>query len=202
MMTRMMISLAVAAAAAPMAMAAPQQALQAKLATVSAFEAAFRQVVTEPDGTVLQEGQGSLAMAVPNRFAWHQTAPEQSVILSDGEAVYLYDPLLEQVSIYALEDATGQTPLSLLSSDDASAWDDYQVAQQGDCFTLTPNDPETIQSMAICFDGSAIERVTLVDGQQVTTTMDLSQFRKGPVDEGRFHFSPPEGTLVDDQRNP
>ncbi|MBY5920336.1 outer membrane lipoprotein chaperone LolA [Ferrimonas balearica] len=201
MINRWILSMAVAVAA-PMAMAAPQQALKAKLATVPAFEAEFSQVVTESDGTVLQEGQGTLAMAVPNRFAWHQNSPEESVILSDGKDVYLYDPMLEQVSIYALTDATGQTPLSLLSSDDEEAWEAYQITQQGECFTLTPNEAETIQSMAICFDGDAIEKLSLVDGQQVTTTMDLSQFRNGPLDDGRFHFAPPEGTLVDDQRNP
>ncbi|MBW3163320.1 outer membrane lipoprotein chaperone LolA [Ferrimonas balearica] len=196
------LTLALGVLVAPLAMAAPQQALQAKLAQLPEFEAQFEQVVTDPDGTLLQQGQGSLAMAVPNRFAWHQQAPEESVILSDGEDVYLYDPLLEQVSIYDLQDATGQTPLSLLSSNDEAEWAAYEVSQNGDCFTLTPTDADGIQTMAICFDGDAIESLSLVDGQQVETRMTLSRFHTGPLEQGRFTFAAPEGTLVDDQRNP
>ncbi|MBY6185588.1 outer membrane lipoprotein chaperone LolA [Marinobacter hydrocarbonoclasticus] len=202
MMKKTMISLAVATLASPMALAAPQDVLQARLAQLPEFEARFSQVVTDTDGTVLQTGEGQLAMAVPNRFSWHQSVPDESLILSDGDAIYLYDPLLEQVSIYSLTETTAQTPLSLLSSNDSEAWAAYQVSQQGECFTLTPKAAENVQSMAICFDGEAIESLALVDGQQVKTTMDLTQFQSGPLSSDRFHFAPPDGTQVDDQRNP
>ncbi|MBY5991677.1 outer membrane lipoprotein chaperone LolA [Ferrimonas balearica] len=187
---------------APTDSEAARAALQAKLAALPQFEAQFTQTVTDFDGTLLQEGEGQLAVAVPQRFSWHQMVPEESLILSDGEAVYVYDPMLEQVSIYALMEATGQTPLSLLASDDDAAWAQYQVSQSAQCYELTPLEAQEIARMTVCFEGERIDTLSLTDSQSVTTTMALAQFSAAPLAADRFQFTPPQGTLVDDQRTP
>lgn len=175
--------------------------LQQRVGALPHFQAEFQQVVVDQEGQTLQQGEGSLAVATPDQFRWHQVQPEESLILSDGQVVYVYDPLLEQVSLYGVDQALVQSPLSLLSDLDPEAWEQYQISQQGDCYRLEPKEAQGIQAMSLCFQQDTISTLALEDSQGLTTTMTLTQFSQAEPDNATFTFEPPEGTLIDDQRS-
>lgn len=37
-------------------------------------------------------------MKRPNLFNWHMTSPDESVLVSDGQTLWFYNPFVEQVT--------------------------------------------------------------------------------------------------------
>ena len=67
--------------------------LKQKLTGVSLFSAKFAQTVYDSKGKELQKASGTLLVQRPNRFNWHTTTPDESLIVADGKDVWVYDPL-------------------------------------------------------------------------------------------------------------
>lgn len=42
-------------------------------------------------------------MKRPNLFNWHMTSPDESVLVSDGQTLWFYNPFVEQVTATAEE---------------------------------------------------------------------------------------------------
>ena len=112
--------------------------LQGRLNKVNSFHANFSQTVTSADGAAVQEGEGELWLKRPNLFNWKTTSPDESALISDGKTLWFYNPFVEQVTATWLKDATGNTPFILITRNDTSDWDKYDVLQKGDDFELTP----------------------------------------------------------------
>ena len=48
-------------------------------------------------------GEGELWVKRPNLFNWHMTSPDESVLVSDGQTLWFYNPFVEQVTATAEE---------------------------------------------------------------------------------------------------
>ncbi|GAL12260.1 outer membrane lipoprotein carrier protein LolA [Vibrio astriarenae] len=127
------------------AFAGAQQELSERLSISDGFSADFTQVVTSPEGDVVMEGEGTVEIARPSLFRWTTTLPDENVLVSDGQSIWYYSPFIEQVSIFWQEQAAAQTPFILLTRDQESDWDNYQVSQQQDVFTLVPTSQDVNQ---------------------------------------------------------
>jgi outer membrane lipoprotein carrier protein len=68
-----------------------------QLSSVNVFSATFAQTVYDSKGKELQRA-GGLLVQRPNRFNWHTTSPDESLIVADGKDVWVYDPFVEQVT--------------------------------------------------------------------------------------------------------
>ncbi|WP_076585277.1 outer membrane lipoprotein chaperone LolA [Vibrio ostreicida] len=184
-------------------MAAPKDELSQRLQIADGFTANFTQQLISPEGDMLTEGQGQVEIARPSLFRWTTTAPDENVLVSDGQSLWYYSPFIEQVSIYSQEQATQQTPFVLLTRNRVSDWDNYRVAQKGDMFTLTPTAADSnqgqfklnINTKGVVKGFSVIEQ----DGQQSTFKFNEVKLVKPSAE--RFTFTIPEGVEVDDQRN-
>ncbi|TKB48885.1 outer membrane lipoprotein chaperone LolA [Ferrimonas sediminicola] len=197
-MTRILL---VAALLPALAHAGAEENLKQKLAKLKQFQAGFSQQVFDDQGNLIQEGRGRLAVSAPDRFRWQLTAPEESLVVADGNAVWVYDPLMEAVSIYRQDDAIAQTPLTILTRTDAEAWDQYRFSEQGQCFTAEPKSEDShVRMMSVCFDGERIASLAMVDSQAVRSEFALSGFTSEGVAMSEFRFTAPEGTEIDDQR--
>ncbi|SHG84371.1 outer membrane lipoprotein chaperone LolA [Ferrimonas marina] len=174
-------------------------ALQQRLAALSQFSAEFEQQAFDFDGQLVQESQGLIALQAPLRFAWEQSEPEPLTLVSDGEAVWYFDPFVEQVTVTPVEQALAQTPLALISSQDSALWAQWQVSKVDGCYQLVQKEQPEI-TMGICFSGEAIESLTLTDAQGTKTVMSLKAFSDQPVAAERFVFEPADGVFIDDQR--
>ncbi|MGL9720206.1 outer membrane lipoprotein chaperone LolA [Symbiopectobacterium sp.] len=176
--------------------------LQSRLNKVNSFHATFTQKVTGAEGTAVQEGQGELWLKRPNLFNWKTTAPDESVLISDGKTLWFYNPFVEQVTATWLKEATGNTPFMLITRNDASEWGQYNVRQQGDDFELTPKAAKgNLKQFAINVNASGTIKsfvATEQDGQRSSYTLQNQQ--NGAVDSSKFTFTPPKGVTLDDQR--
>ncbi|KHA61258.1 membrane protein [Vibrio variabilis] len=184
-------------------LAAPKDELNQRLQKTEGFSADFTQQVTSPDGDLVMEGEGSVEISRPSLFRWTTTMPDENVLVSDGKSLWYYSPFIEQVSIYWQEQATEQTPFVLLTRNRQSDWENYNVSQQGDVFTLVPTAVDSNQGqfkLEIDAKG-AVKGFSVIeqDGQQSAfkfANIDLTK----PKAE-RFTFAIPQGVEVDDQRN-
>lgn len=177
--------------------------LKQKLAGVSLFSAKFTQVVYDSKGKELQRAGGDLLVQRPNRFNWHTTTPDESLIVADGKDVWIYDPFVEQVTALKLKDAVLNTPFVLIAGNDDSLWKNYDVTQQGDVYTVTSrNSDELIASFRITFDRqNNINRFDVKEAQGQWSEFVLSSFNRKPVLKGNeFVFKVPKGVALDDQR--
>lgn len=176
--------------------------LQQRLGKVKSFHASFTQKVTDASGSSVQDGEGELWVQRPNLFNWHMTAPDESVLISDGKTLWFYNPFVEQVSASWLKDATSNTPFMLIARNQASDWQQYNIKQQGDSFELTPKNPAgnlkhftiNVSTAGTINQFSAVEQ----DGQRSSYSLKAQQ--NGAVSADKFTFTPPKGVTVDDQR--
>ncbi|SDH05796.1 outer membrane lipoprotein carrier protein [Vibrio xiamenensis] len=185
------------------ALAAPKDVLNQRLQLTDGFSADFAQTVTAPDGEVVMEGKGKVEIARPSLFRWTTTEPDENVLVSDGKTLWYYSPFVEQVSIYWQEQATEQTPFVLLTRNRASDWDNYNVEQQGDVFTLTPTAADSNQGQfKIEIGAKGVVKgfgVIEQDGQKSQFSFDHVSLKTPSKD--RFTFVVPKGVEVDDQRD-
>ncbi|MGL6542529.1 outer membrane lipoprotein chaperone LolA [Aeromonas hydrophila] len=177
--------------------------LKQKLAGVSLFSAKFAQTVYDSKGKELQRAGGDLLVQRPNRFNWHTTSPDESLIVADGKDVWVYDPFVEQVTALKMKDAVLNTPFVLIAGNDNSLWKNYDVTQEGDVYTVTSrNQDELIASFRITFDRqNNISRFDVKEAQGQWSEFTLSNFNRKPVLKGNeFVFKTPAGVALDDQR--
>jgi outer membrane lipoprotein carrier protein len=181
----------------------PKQELAQRLAINHGFSAQFEQVVKSADGELLSQGTGKVDITRPSLFRWETFAPDDNLIVSDGKTVWYYTPFVEQVSIYNQDQATAQTPFVLLTRNDEKDWQQYNVTQQGDRFTLTPVATDSNQgSFHIAIDKQGNVQgfdVEEQDGQ--STQFTFNHIKLETPEPALFTFKVPEGVEIDDQRN-
>lgn len=178
-------------------------ALKKKLASIRQFSAHFEQQVVDAQGKPLQNGSGEMVLQRPDRFRWEAKKPDDNLIVSDGKAVWLYDPFVEQVTVMSLSKAVVNTPFLLISSTDDKIWNNYLIDQDGSAFTITSKQKDQrIESLRMVFDNqNHITRMEVNEAQGQRSEFTLSSFNANPVIKSdTFNFKTPEGVMVDDQR--
>jgi outer membrane lipoprotein carrier protein len=179
--------------------------LMNKLASLEYFSAAFNQQVLDADGNELQSAAGTIAVKKPNLVHWNTAEPDESVIVSDGDTLWFYDPFVEQVSAYLLEEALLNTPILLLTSSDVALWQHYSVSSiDENNYLIHANDNNAqVKTLELNFkEGShELKSFTILDATGQLSAFNLSKFddKKSPKNS-LFTFNIPEGVQLDDQR--
>ncbi|UXI00327.1 outer membrane lipoprotein chaperone LolA [Photobacterium sp. TY1-4] len=185
------------------AWANPQQELSTRLGKVNAFSADFQQKVVSPEGDLLVEGEGDVAITRPNLFRWNTELPDENLLISDGKTLWYYSPFIEQVTAMWLNDATEQTPFVLLTRNSAADWAKYHVVQTADTFTLTPKDPTSSMGkfvVTVAKNGQ-VRSFSVVEQDGQRSNFTFSRFSTRQPSRDLFTFTPPTGVELDDQRN-
>lgn len=174
--------------------------LQERLSKINGFYGAFEQIVKTKEGELIQEGKGQLWLKRPYFFNWQMKTPDEISIISDGQTVWMYTVMLEQVTAMNLKDVADNRLLVLITDNKNSAWQHYMVTNKGDRFILHPkNDNE--QSFEIVINNKGILKSFTVieeDGQQ--SFYQFSHQKLVNVPSEKFKFVLPYGVTVDDQR--
>ncbi len=180
-----------------------KQALMAKLSKIKTINAKFSQVIVSEDGEVLQEGKGTLAISKPNLVNWHTTEPDETLIVSDGKNLWFYDPFIDQATVYSFNQSIANTPILLLTSEDPTLWDAYQVSQhQPNSYLIHSLDVDSqVKSLELTFNGDELSKLSILDstGQLSHITLIDVDFISKP-EASLFEFVVLEGITVDDQR--
>lgn len=180
-----------------------KQALLAKLTQIKHFSAKFSQQVVDAEGKPLQNGAGSLVVSKPNLVHWQTSEPDESLIVSDGETLWFYDPFVEQATAYALESAIANTPILLLTSQDESMWQNYRISKVNETsFVVHALDSNSqVKKLELSFEQDKLAGFVILDasGQLSRFTLSDSDFNSPPKKE-LFEFTLPPGAYLDDQR--
>lgn len=87
--------------------------IQTRYRAIESFQGRFTQTDRRPDGRA-DEATGKLAYERPGHMRWAYEPPHEQLLVTDGETVWLYDPLLDNVTVQPLGDLTQGTPLAFL----------------------------------------------------------------------------------------
>lgn len=193
----------------PSKLSLAKQELMQKIAKLAAFSANFVQKVIDADGNNIQESSGNLAVAKPNLLYWQVNEPNESLIVSDGKTLWLYDPFIEQVSIYATNGAIFNTPILLLANPDKSVWQNYDVKLLNkNHYLIKANDENSqVKSLELIFnatdknDHASLTEFVILDATGQLSRVQLSKTKPLNLDiTTLFTFTPPSGVEIDDQR--
>lgn len=178
-----------------------KEELQDQLAQLKPFSADFTQTVTSAEGDNLSTAQGLMQLQRPNQFRWETVSPDEQLIVSNGESMWLYNPFVEQVSIYSLKDAITNTPFMLIAGAEQAAWEEYRVTKKADVYTVTtPNDPAAAV-FTLQFDQGEIAQFSVQEQQGQNSQFALTNHKTmNKMDPTLFNFIIPEDTDIDDQR--
>lgn len=176
--------------------------LQKRLEHASQYSADFDQTVRSSKGKEVQKGKGKFYVKRPNLFRLDTKSPQDNLIVSDGQTLWFYDPFVSQVTASWVKDAVNNTPFVLLTSNEKSHWDQYDVTQNVDTFVLKPKSKKSnIKQFDVRIDAngllkgfSTIER----DGQ--SNLYVLRNITTANVSADLFKFNVPKGAVLDDQR--
>lgn len=176
--------------------------LQRRLDQVSQYSADFDQTVRSSKGKEIQKGKGTFQVKRPNLFRMDTKSPQENLIVSDGKNLWFYDPFVSQVTVNTVQDAVNNTPFVLLTSNDKSNWQQYDVTQNADTFVLKPKSKKSnlkqfdvrIDQSGLLKGFSTIER----DGQ--SNLYILRNITTGNISNELFKFNVPKGAALDDQR--
>ena len=164
--------------------------------------ARFSQLTLDGSGTQLQETAGDMSVKRPGLFYWHTDAPQEQLMVSDGQKVSLLDPDLEQVTIKKLDQRLTQTPALLLSGDVSKISESFDITskQAGDVmdFTLKPKTKDTLfDSLRLSFRGGKINDMQLIDSVGQRTNILFTGVKVNePIPASKFKFDIPKGADV------
>ena len=181
---------------------AATQRLSAMLSKAQTLSARFSQLTLDGSGTRLQETAGNLALKRPGLFRWHTDAPQEQLLISNGEKIWLYDPDLQQVTIQKLDQRLTQTPALLLSGDISKIHESFDITSKdgGNVvdFILKPKDKDTLfDNLRISFRNGVVNDMQLIDSVgQRTNILFLGVKMNEKLDAGLFDFQVPEGADV------
>jgi outer membrane lipoprotein carrier protein len=169
---------------------------------LKSLHARFDQQVINADGLVEEKSSGQLWIAHPNRFRWEYGGDFPELVVADGEKVWLYDEMLEQVTIRQQSSLTADSPLTLLT--DLSQLDvQFDVRELGDdsgldLLELQARNPESqFERVLLGLDDGKVLLMAMEDTFGLRTEIRFKDIeRNPPLNEELFHFTPPEGVDV------
>ncbi len=186
-----------------------RQKLMKIMSEINQFSANFEQSVVDEDGYALQKSSGSIAVSKPNLVNWHTLVPDETQIVSDGKTLWFFDPFIEQVTAYSLDTSINNTPILLLSTNDESLWQQYNIVEiNSDEFEIISLDENSqVKSLSIRFSRltknspMTITQFVILDASGQRSEISLNQFKLSPeFPSDEFTFTLPDGVYLDDQR--
>ena len=188
---------------APFAFADAASELQTRLQKVSVFSADFNQTVSSANGKQVQSGSGKIQIKRPNLFRMDNKAPQETQIIADGKTLWFYDPFVDQVTANWVADAVNNTPFVLLTSNEPSHWNQYNVQQNNDTFVLKPKSKNSnIRQFDIRIDANGVLKgFSTIEKDGQSNLYALRNITNADLADSLFKFSVPKGAEFDDQRN-
>jgi outer membrane lipoprotein carrier protein len=211
----LVVGLALAASASADGAAAPAacvdgaiEALERRYGALSDLHARFEQttrsVALGASAGATQSASGSVWFAKPGRMRWAYDEPEPSLVVSDGETLWIYDPREREVqrlpvgegflSGAAIQFLLGEGEIRRSFRVEAEACD--ATAAQ---LTLLPREPASYERLGIRADprsGDVLEtRIVDLLGNETRVRFSGIEANRKPS-AGVFQFEVPEGVRV------
>ncbi len=176
------------------------------LLAIDTLKGNFRQRIIDSDGEELQVTDGEFSIKRPGYFLWHVAPPYEQVVVGTPNALKVYDPDLEQMTVHG-KDSLGGTPAALMSGDISEIENSYLVEREQSAKTesyfLRQKIEEDGAFESLVFVFSRKKKVkTLLEmsftdklGQKTEITVSKQKINDA-IDESVFLFEPPKGTDI------
>ena len=169
---------------------------------LNSLHAGFTQKVSSQDGRVQEQSQGEVWLQKPDRLRWSYGGDFPELIVADGLNIWVYDEMLEQVTVRAQAGSGHSSPLLLLT--DVSGLDQrYDVTEMGELdglalLSLVSSQPEAeFDRILIGIGEQGVQLMTLEDAFGQRTEIRFNSIQRNPeLDESLFQYSPPENADV------
>lgn len=185
------------------------RALQSRYEAVRDLEARFEQTTRsvalgQPGATA--KSRGTVVFAKPGRMRWTYAEPEPSVVVSDGQQLWIYDPTRREAQHLAVTEGylSGAALAFLLGEGEILREFDVKALECTEgaaLLELVPREPATYERLRARVDPGSGEllETTVVDLLGNTTTVALHDLRVNrDPDASLFRFEPPAGVRVMD----
>ncbi len=176
--------------------------LQAFVKDTRSFVAGFEQTLYDADSSPLQVSTGTIQLKRPGRFVWQYDTPNKQRLVSDGEKLWLFDEDLEQVTVNALEDKVGGTPLVILMGT-RPLEEEFTVKVLGpaegiEWFELIPKtESADFEALFVGLDAMGLAAMELRDNFGQATQIVFSNMKPDvAIDDSVFVFTVPDGVDV------
>ena len=179
-----------------------RRSLEAFSTGLKSLQATFSQRVISPEGRVESEGSGEVWMQHPGLFRWTYGGEYPELIVADGERVWMYDEMLDQVTVKAQSAQAEDSPLVLLTDPEAIKRQ-FTVTELGDfedmnILSLVSNNPESeFERVLLGFADQRLVLMALEDAFGLRTEIRFADLvRNVELDPALFRFEPPAGADV------
>lgn len=183
--------------------------VQSRYESVRDLSARFAQTT---QSVALGEGSGSesrstgeVVFAKPGKMRWRYGEPDPSVVVSDGETLWIYDPELQEVQRHPVEEGflSGAAVQFLLGQ--GNLLETFEVSAGSPCdgetvtLELLPREDASYERLQLRVEreSGAIRGTTVVDlfGNRTEVTFEDVRTNTDPADS-LFEFEPPEDARV------
>jgi outer membrane lipoprotein carrier protein len=166
------------------------------------FSAKFEQRVLGRDGSVEDESAGTVWLSQPHFIRWEYGGDFPELVVADGQHIWIYDEVLEQVTVKPQSDFVADSPLSLLT--DISGLDEqFEVREAGDMDGMALLELRSIDAEAefervlLGFQQDELRLMTMEDAFGLRTEIRFSEPQRNlELSLKLFSFSPPEGVDI------
>lgn len=175
----------------------------ARLESIQTLGGEFSQTITDAEGEeVAEKTTGKFTLQRPGKFYWETFPPYQQIVVGNEAGLYLYDPDLEQVTIYGREEFLN-SPAAVLSGDAASITRKYSIKSDGDkkkqSYILSEKDAtnKSFDTLTFVFKKNELISLELKDQLgQLTSIVFNDVTLNEPVDKSLFVFVAPDDVDV------
>lgn len=169
---------------------------------LESLQASFSQVVVDNENRVQDSSEGRVWLKRPDRFRWQYGGDFPELVVGDGEQIWIYDEMLEQVTVKSQAAAGMDSPLALLTEpgrlDEAYEVRDAGTMADAQLLELRSRSPEAEFERFLL--GLADDRPVLIvmeDAFGLRTEIRFEDIERNPaLEEGLFRFEPPPGVDV------
>jgi len=176
--------------------------LRAFTMDLKSFTADFEQSLYGSNSDLLENNVGKLLLKRPGKFIWRYDGVGGQEFISNGKSLWMFDKELDQVTVNALNDRVGGTPLVLLMGgvplEDQFSVTDLGMSDGVDWFELIPKDNSTdFEALFIGLNDAGLAAMELRDNLGQATQIQFTNFESDvSLDDKQFEFVAPKGVDV------
>ena len=176
---------------------------KARLDSIQSLSGDFQQSIVDNTGQAIQEDStGTFTIKRPGYFLWESKEPFSQVVVGTPEETKIYDPDLEQLTIYSKGTSDPNNPANLLTGNVSSlkaTFNIKHIQQSGlEQFELIPIDSgETYAKIMFEFSGNNLRSLKFWDKLDQKTDINFSKLKlNDKVSVQVFEFIAPAGTDI------
>ena len=166
------------------------------------LHAQFEQRVIGTDGVTGDNSSGEVWLRRPGLFRWEYGGDFPEVVVADGKNIWIYDEVLEQVTVKDQTQVAMNSPLVLLT-DLGQLDEQFEVREAGasdqwQLLELRSRSAESdFERVLLGLRDGGLELMIMEDAFGMRTELRFRDVQRNRVlDDSLFHFDPPVGVDV------